>query len=86
MTSINIVSQEVIKIQLVKSDTYPPPEFHAILEIVLKGESMGMLSLITPKVIIIHDVRSFYMYETREVGDYEIKEAYEKLCNEGTLK
>ena len=47
---------------------------------------MGVLSLIPPKVIMIHDVRSCYMCKIKEVGDYEIREAYEKLCNEVILK
>ena len=47
---------------------------------------MGELSSIPPKVIMIHDVRSCYMCKVKEVGDYEIREAYEKLCDEGTLK
>lgn len=53
--------QEVSKIQLVKSDYCPPPKFHAIPEIVVKGDSMGVLSLIPPKDNIIHDVRSCCM-------------------------
>lgn len=47
---------EVSNNQLVRSDACPPPKFCTILEIVMKGDSMGALSLILPKVIIIHDV------------------------------
>ena len=47
---------------------------------------MGALSLIPPKFIMIHDVRSYYVWKIREVGDYEIKETYEKLCIDGILK
>lgn len=32
------MSQELSKVQLVKSDTYPPPKFHAITNISIKGD------------------------------------------------
>lgn len=81
-----IISQEVSRIQLVKSDSCPPPKFHAILDISMKGDSMGVLSLIPPKVIMMHDVGSYYMCTIGEIGDYEIREAYDKLCNGGIMK
>lgn len=70
------MSQEVSKIQLVKNDACPPPKFCAIPKIAIKGDSMGMLSSIPPKVIMIHDVGRCYMCKIEEVGDYEIREAY----------
>jgi len=79
------MSQELSKIQLVKSDACPPPKFHAIPKIEMKGYSMGMLSTIPPKVIMIHDVIKCYMCKIRQVGDCEIRELYEKLCNGRTL-
>lgn len=85
-SSTTRMSQKVNKAQLVMSDTYPPPKFYAIPNIVVKGDSMGVLSSILPKVIMTHDVISFYMCKVGEVRDYEIREAYEKLCDEGTLK
>ena len=69
-------------IQLVRSDTCPPPKFHTIPKIDMKGDSMVVLSLIPSKVIMIHDVWSCYMCKNGEVGDYKIQEAYEKLCDE----
>ena len=47
---------------------------------------MGALSLIPPKDIMIHDVKSCYMCTIGKVGDYRIREFYEKLYNEGILK
>lgn len=85
-SSTTRISQEVSKMQLVKSDTYPPRKFCAIPDISMKWDSMGVLSLIPPKLIMIHDVRSCYMCKIGEARDYEIREAYEKLCNEGILK
>lgn len=78
--------QKVRKIQLVMSDTFPPPKFCTTPKIIVKGDSMGVLFLIPSKFIMIHDIISFYMCKVREVGDYEIREAYKKLCDEGTLK
>lgn len=80
------MGQELSRSQLVKSDTCPPPKFHAIPKIAMKGDSMGALSSILPKFIIIHDVKRFYMCNIEEVGDYKIREAYDNLCNEGILK
>ena len=80
------MSQKVSKVQLVMSDAYPPPNFHVIQEIIFEGDLMGMLSSILPKVIMIHNVRSCYMSKIGEVGDCEIREDYENLCDEGTLK
>lgn len=36
--------------------------------------------------LFTNSVISYYMCKIGEVRDYEIKEAYEKLCNEGILK
>lgn len=69
-----------------KSDTCPPPKYCVIPEIAMKGDSMGALSSIEPKVITIHNVWSCYMYKIGEFVDYEIHVAYEKLCDEGILK
>lgn len=80
------MSQELSKIQLVKSDTCPPPNFCAILEISMKGDLMDAPSSIPPKVIMVHDAISCYMCSFGEVRNYEIREAYDKLCNGGILK
>lgn len=88
MASSSLVAknqEEVRHIQLVKSETFPPPNYHAIPKIYMKGDSMDVLSLISPKFIMIHDVWSFYIYKIGEVGDYEIHVTYQKLCN-GVLK
>ena len=84
-SSIDRISQDLSKVQLVKSGACPPPKCSAILEIVVKRDSMGVLSLILPKVIMIHDVRSCYMCIIGEVRDYKIREACKKSCNEETF-
>ena len=47
---------------------------------------MDMLSSISPKVIMIHDLQSWYMFKIGEVSDCKIRESYEKLCDEWVLK
>ena len=49
----------------------------------MKGDSMGALSWIPPKVIMIHNMRSDYMYK---ICDYDICVVYDKLSDEGILK
>lgn len=49
VASLSIVKSqgvEVSNVQLVRSDSFPPPKFCAIPKIVMKGDSMGMLSSI----------------------------------------
>ena len=38
--------------------------------------------MITLRVIMVHDIRSYYICKVVEVGDYEVRLAYEKLCEE----
>lgn len=46
------ISQEVSKIQLVKSDACPPSKFCVILEIVVKGDSVGDVGVLIGKKYI----------------------------------
>ena len=36
--------------------------------------------------MMINDVHDFYMCKIGEEGDFELREAYEKLCEYGALK
>ena len=42
--------------------------------------------MIPPKVVMIQDVQKCYNYKVGSVGDLELREAYEKLCDNGILK
>ena len=44
------------------------------------------LSHILPNVLMINDVRDFYTCKIGEVGNYELREAYAKLCDNGVLR
>ena len=54
------MSEDDSKIQPMKCEACPLARFCAIPEVAMKGDSMDALSLIPPKVIMIHDVKSYY--------------------------
>ena len=53
---------------------------------VYKNDPTGTLSMIPSKVVMIHDVRKCYKCKVKGVSDMELREAYEKLCDNGVLK
>ena len=70
--------KEVFYIQLISHDVIKLP-FRAIPEIVYKGDMSRVLSMIPPKVLMIQDVRCFYMGKIGEVGDMDIRDFYKKI-------
>ena len=42
--------------------------------------------MILPKVVMIQDVRKCYNYKVGSIGDLELREAYDRLCDNGVLK
>ena len=42
--------------------------------------------MILPRFIMVHDVRLCYMCKIEEIGDFELRSAYDKLCDNGRLK
>ena len=42
--------------------------------------------MIPPKVVMIQDVQKCYNYKVGSIGDLELKEAYDRLCDNGLLK
>ena len=61
-------------------------EFRAIPEVAYKDDLAGVVSMILPKVIMIQDVRKFYNCKVGSIGDLELREAYDRLCENGKLK
>lgn len=78
--------KEVLNVQLVRNDVCKPYKFQVVSESVVKGDPTGALSSILLKVLMINDVCSCYMCKIGEIGDYELREAYDKLGNNGVLK
>lgn len=90
MASIASISgKEMLKesnAQIVRNDQCPPPKFKEYPKIVMTGDISSALSLITPRVLMVHNEWSCYMCKITEIGDYELWAAYEKLCENGVLK
>ena len=84
-SSKNPKDKEIHEVQLV-SNEIKQPEFRKILEVAYKNDPSGTLSIIPPKVFMVQDVRKCYNYKIGTIGDLEIFEAYEKLCDNGILK
>ena len=61
-------------------------EFKAIPKVAYKNDPIGALSMIPSKVVIIQDVCKCYNCKVGSVGDMELRDAYENLCDNGILK
>ena len=61
-------------------------EFRPIPKVTYKNDPTGTLSIIPPKVIMVQDVRKCYKYKIGAIGDLEIFQAYENLCENKILK
>ena len=77
--------KKVTNVQLISNDVCEAPDFKAIPEVPYKGDLAGALSSISPTVLMINKVRNCYMCKIREIGDLEIRETYEKPCDNGAL-
>lgn len=62
------------------------PNFKAILDIAYKQDPSGALSMIPQNVIMVQDVRKCYNYKIWGIGDMEIREAYDGLCENDVMK
>ena len=78
--------KEVKNVQLISNQACKPPKFRAIPEIVYKGDPNGALSQIPPNVLMINDVRDSYTYKINEIGNFELREACDRLYENGELK
>jgi hypothetical protein len=63
----------------------PPLNFMAYPNVALTRDVSRSLSSIPPTIIMVHDVHSCYMYKIGEIGDFELRNAYEILCENGVL-
>ncbi len=74
-----------MNVELVNNEV-KQPVFKAILDIAYKQDPSGTLSMITSNLIMVQDVRRCYNYKIGSIGDLEIREAYDSLCENGILK
>ena len=73
------------EVQLVSNEV-KQLEFKPIPEIAYKNDPTGALSVIPDKVFMVQDVRKLYNCKIGALGDLEIFNAFEKLCDKGILK
>ena len=77
--------KESFEVQLVSNEV-KQPDFHPIPEVAYKNDPAGALSIIPPKVVMVQDVRKCYNCKIGAIGDMEIIQAYDRLCENGVLK
>ena len=76
--------KDSLEIQLVSNEV-KQPKFRPITEVAYKNDPAGALSTIPDKVVMVHDVYRCYNCKIGAIGDLEIENAFEKLCNNGKL-
>ena len=52
----------------------------------MNGDASRVLSSIPLRVIMVHNVQSCYMYKIGDIKNFELRNAYDKLCDNGALK
>ena len=84
-SSKNVEGKEVLNVHMVSNEV-KKPIFKAIPDITYKQDPFNALSMIPPKVLMVQDVRKFYNYKIGSIGDMEIRQAYDRLCENGVLR
>lgn len=77
--------KEIHEIHLV-SNKVKQPKFRPIPEVAYKNDPTGALSMILDKFVMVQNVRKFYNYKIGALGDLEIFNAFDKLCDNENLK
>ena len=62
------------------SNEVKQPDFRPIPEVTYKNDPTRALSIIPPKVVMVQDIRRCYNFKVGVVGDMEIRETYDRLC------
>jgi hypothetical protein len=81
----NVEGKEFLNVQLVSNEV-KQPILKSIPNIAYKQDPSGTLSMILPNVIMVQDVRKCYNGNMGSIGDLEIIESYDRLCENGFLK
>ena len=77
--------KESFKVQLV-SNKVKKPYFQPIPKFGYKNDPFGALSVIPPKVVMVQNIRRCYNSKIGAIGDMEMREAYDRLCENVVLK
>ena len=84
-SSKNPKEEEGFEVQFLSNEV-KQLDFRPILEVSYKNHPTSTLSIILPKVMMVQDVRKCYNCRVGEIGDMEMHQAYDKLCENGVLK
>ena len=84
-SSKNYKGKESHEVQLVSNEV-KQPKFIPIPKVAQKNDPTDMLYIILHKVVMVQDVRKYYDYKIGAIGDLEIFQAYDKLCENGIMK
>ena len=68
------------------SNEVKQPEFKPILEVAYKNDPATALSVIPDRVVMVQDVRKCYNYKIGAIGNLEIFNTFDKVCDKGILK
>ena len=66
--------------QIIRTDQKPPTTFRNTISIETPIDVVWSLSTIPLRVMTVQDIRSCYQCKIGEIGDFEIRETYDKLC------
>ena len=84
-SSQQVKGKTMFEVQIVRNEV-KQLEFKAILEVAYKNDPAGALSMILVKVVMIQDVHKCYNCKVGSIGDMELGDAHDKLCDNGVLK
>ena len=68
------------------SNEVKQPEFKPIPEVAYRNDPVSALSIISNKVVMVQDVQRCYNCKIGAIGDLEIFNAYDKICENKILK
>ena len=85
MASSSKKGKESHNVQLVSNEV-KKPKFKPIPEVAYKNDPTSALSTILDKVVMVQDVRKCYNYKIGAIGDLEIFNSFDKICDKGVLK
>ena len=84
-SSQQVKGKTMFEVQLVSNEV-KKPKVKAIPKVAYKNDPVDALSMIPVKVVMIQDVCKCYNCKVGSVGDMELRDAYDKFCDNRFLK
>ena len=72
------------ELQLVSNEV-KQPNFKSIPRVTYKNDPVGALLVILDKVVMVQDMRKCYNCKIGAIGDLNIFNSFDKLCDKGIL-